>query len=140
MTTALDTNLLVALLKVDDTLNSLAKSALDAAFHPGNLVVSPPVFAELLAYPTCEEELLERFFRETGIAMDWEINEPIWRLAGHAFQQYSARRKKHNGAGPRLILADCVIGAHAQHNGYALLTLDGRVYHAAFPRLRMLSV
>jgi hypothetical protein len=49
MTTAIDTNVLVAFWKTDDALNTLAKSALDAALGRGRLVIAAPVFAELLA-------------------------------------------------------------------------------------------
>jgi predicted nucleic acid-binding protein len=33
-----------------------------------------------------------------------------------------------------------VIGAHALHHGFHLLTLDDRLYRAAFPRLAVLSL
>jgi len=33
------------------------------------------------------------------------------------------------------ILADFLIGTHTLRNGFCLLTLDDRLYHAAFPRL-----
>jgi predicted nucleic acid-binding protein len=32
-------------------------------------------------------------------------------------------------------MADFMIGAHAETRGYRLLTLDERVYRAAFPKL-----
>jgi predicted nucleic acid-binding protein len=41
--------------------------------------------------------------------------------------------------GTRRILADFIIGAHAQHHGFRMLILDEGLYRAAFPRLRMLS-
>ena len=51
MTTAIDSNVLIALWNEDDTLNTRARSALDAALMRGSLVVAAPVFAELLAAP-----------------------------------------------------------------------------------------
>jgi predicted nucleic acid-binding protein len=42
--------------------------------------------------------------------------------------------------GERRILTDFLIGAHAFVNGYKLLTLDARVYEAAFPRLAIRSL
>ena len=42
--------------------------------------------------------------------------------------------------GARRILADFLIGAHALHNGFSLLTLDDRLYRAAFRRLAILAV
>src|SRR6266851_2586797 len=51
MSTAIDSNVLIALWNEDGTLNTQARSALDAALARGSLVVAAPVFAELLAAP-----------------------------------------------------------------------------------------
>ena len=140
MTTALDTNILVALWNEDDSLNTLARSALDAALGRGSLVIAAPVFAELLAAPSRDEAFLDSFCRETGISVDWDLNEVIWRTAGRAFQLYVARRRKQRGSAQRRILADFLIGAHAIQNGFRLLTMDHRLYRAAFPRLIISTV
>lgn len=140
MTTAIDTNVLVALWNADDTLNTLARSALDAALGRGSLVIAAPVFAELLAAPSRNETFLDSFCRETGISVDWNLDEAVWRTAGRAFQHYVARRRKQSDSGPRRILADFLIGAHAFQNGFRLLTLDDRLYRAAFPRLAIVTV
>jgi predicted nucleic acid-binding protein len=135
MTTALDTNILVALWYKDDALNSLARSAMDDASARGGVVVAAPVFAELLASPGRTEAFIDYFLKETVVTVDWDIDEQIWRTAGRAFQSYAVRRKKQDDAYPRRILADFLIGAHALRRGYRLLTLDDRIYRAAFPRL-----
>ena len=138
MTTAIDTNVLVALWNEDDTLNTQARSALDAALGRGRLVISAPVFAELLAAPSRNESFLDSFCKETGIAVDWALNEAIWRAAGRAFQTYTSRRRERY-AGARRILADFLIGAHAMQRGYRLLTLDDHLYRSAFPRLSIVT-
>jgi len=84
MTTAIDSNILVALWNEDDSLNTLARSALDDAFGRGGLVIAAPVFAELLAAPSRN--------------------------------------------------------AHAVENGFRLLTMDHRLYRAAFPHLPIVTV
>jgi predicted nucleic acid-binding protein len=140
MTISIDSNIFVAFWKTDDALNSLALSGLDEAHKRPNLVVTAPVFAELLAYPTRDEEFLGRFFRDTSISIDWDFNEAIWRIAGRAFQSYAGRRRKQVDSGPRRFLADFLIGAHAMHHGYGLLTFDDRLYRAAFPRLRTMAL
>jgi len=137
MTTEIDSNILVALWNEDDALNTLARKALDAALGRGSLVIAAPVFAELLASPSRGEAFLDAFFRDTGMSVDWELGETIWRTAGRAFQRYVMRRAKQRGSGPRRILADFLIGAHALQNGFRLLTLDDRLYAAAFPRLAL---
>lgn len=51
MTTAIDTNILVALWNEDDTLNTLARSALDAALGRGSLVIAAPVWLRTFHHP-----------------------------------------------------------------------------------------
>jgi predicted nucleic acid-binding protein len=106
MTTAIDTNILIALWNDDDTLNTLARSALDSALGRGSLVIAAPVFAELLAAPSRNEFFLDSFCKDTGISVDWYLNESIWRVAGRAFQHYVTRRRKQRDSHPRGILAD----------------------------------
>jgi predicted nucleic acid-binding protein len=140
MTTAVDTNVIVSLWDRNANLSSAAQSALDAALDRGGLVISAPVFAELMACPGRSEDFLESFFNDTGIAVDWNLDQSTWRAAGRAFQTYADRRKRHITSAPRRILADFVIGAHAWHAGYQLLTLDDRLYRAAFPKLNVVTL
>jgi predicted nucleic acid-binding protein len=140
VTTALDSNVLVGFWDADNTLNSLAQAALTAAWNRGKLVIAAPVYAELLAFPRRTESFLDAFLQETGITVEWEMDELCWRTAGRAFQTYAARRQRRTASGPRRILADFLIGAHALRNGYTLLTLDARLYKSAFPRLAIISV
>jgi hypothetical protein len=139
MTTAIDSNVLVAFWDPDNALNSLAQSALTAAWTRGKLVIAAPVYAELLAFPRRTGSFLDAFLGETGISVEWEMDQSIWRSAGRAFQTYAARRRKHLASPPRRILADFLIGAHALRNGYTLLTLDSQLYKSAFPRLTIVS-
>lgn len=140
MTTAIDSNVLIALWNEDDTLNTLARSGLDQVQRRGSLVISAPVFAELLAAPSRNEAFLDSFCKETGIAVDWDLAEPVWRLAGRAFQAHVQRRRKNRDSGRRRILADFLIGAHATHRGFRLLTLDEGLYRVAFPRLPLIAL
>ena len=112
-----------------------AQTALDAAFHRGTLVAAAPVFAELIAAPGRSETFVSSFFDETGIGVDWELPEQVWRLAGRAFNAYAERRRNQRDQGAPRILADFVIGAHATVNGCRLLTLDDRRYRSSFPTL-----
>jgi predicted nucleic acid-binding protein len=139
MITAIDTNVLVALWNNDDTQNLAAQKALEEAQGHGGLVICGPVYVELLAPPGQTEGFVDRFCEEAVIALEWELGEKIWREAGKAFQNYAARRGRQAAEGPRRILADFLIGAHALVNGDKLLTLDGRMYRAAFPRLTIVE-
>jgi len=140
MMTSVDTNVIIALWDRDPAISSATQSALDAALAHGGLVVGAPVFAELMAAPGRSETFLTSFLRDTGIAIDWNLQEAIWRAAGRSFQEYAARRRGKRDPGPRRILADFLIGAHASERGYRLLTLDDRLYRAAFPGLALVRV
>jgi predicted nucleic acid-binding protein len=140
MTTAIDTNMIVALWAEDPDLSLAAESALEVAYRRGSLVVSAPVFAELIAAPGRTENFVTAMLEENGIAVDWELNEPVWRSAGRAFQTYAELRRQQGDPGPRRILADFLIGAHALIRGYRLLSLDERLYRAAFPALRLETI
>jgi predicted nucleic acid-binding protein len=137
MVTAIDTNVMVALWAEDPSLSLAAETALEAAFRRGNLVVAAPVFAELIAAPGRTEAFVGSLLEENGIVIDWDLNEPIWRAAGRAFQSYAERRRKQRDHGTRRLLADFLIGAHADVRGYRLLSLDERLYRAAFPTLKI---
>lgn len=140
MTTAIDTNILVALWDKEEPLSPVVWPALDAALERGSLVVAAPVYGELLAFPSRNESFLDRFFSDTGIFVDWDLNESVWRVAGRAFQASAVRRRRRRDPGPRRILADFLIGAHALQKGYSLLTLDEHFFHAAFPHLPLMKV
>ena len=137
MTTAIDTNILVVLWDPENSLNIAVRSALDEALGHGGLTVAAPVYAELLAFPSRNEYFLDYFFKESAISVDWNLDDLVWRAAGRAFQTYAARRRSHGHKGPRRILADFLIGAHAFRNGFPLLTFDNHIYRAAFPRLKL---
>jgi len=140
MTTAVDTNVVIALWDKDPALSLAAETALEKAFARGNLVASAPVFAELIAAPGRTESFVSSFLEETGIAIDRDLGEAVWRSAGRAFQSYAEGRRKQRDSGARRILADFLIGAHALIRGYRLLTLDERLYRTAFPGLTIETV
>jgi predicted nucleic acid-binding protein len=140
MTTAIDTNVIVALWNEDEAQNLTAKKALGESQMGGRLVICGAVYAELMAAPGRSETLVDRFCEEAGIVVEWEIGERAWRAAGTAFQGYAARRRKQKDAEARWIMADFLIGAHALVNGYKLLTLDAGIYQASFPRLGIVEL
>ena len=73
MTTAIDTNILVALWDVEDALHRSARQLLEATSEAEALVISGLVYAELLAAPGRSEEFLDRFlvsFRSMKVPSD----------------------------------------------------------------------
>lgn len=139
MTIALDTNVLVALWTKDDALNVIAQKVLDEARSRGSMVISGVVYAELLAAQQRDEAFVDRLCSEAAIQVEWDLSEKAWREAGRAYQAYAIRRRSQQKVGPRRILADFLIGAHAFVRGYELLTLDTGVYRASFPKLSVLT-
>jgi predicted nucleic acid-binding protein len=139
MTTSIDSNIIVALWRHDDPLNFVSAKILDQARKRGELIVSAPVYAELMGDPIRTESGLNQFFQDSGIVVDWTLDERVWREAGRAYKGYVLRRRSASGVLPRRLLTDFLIGAHALVRGYSLLTFDQRLYAAAFPSLTILS-
>jgi predicted nucleic acid-binding protein len=135
---ALDTNVITGLWLENDPFSLKAQEALEEAHQTHALVISPVVYAELLATPGKSRVWLDGFLEDVGIRIDWQISEAMWLEAGQAFAAYAERRRKEHKAQPRRILADFVIAAHAKHIG-SLLTADAW-YQTTFPSLKLHSV
>jgi predicted nucleic acid-binding protein len=83
---------------------------------------------------------VEAFFSEKGIEIDWEIGMEVRRTAGSRYGSYARDRKRRDVAGPRRILADFLVGAHALHlGGRILLTTDTRIFADRVPELRIVA-
>ncbi len=139
---AIDTNVLVTLFKADKLADvTTAQNALETASEMGKLIISPVVYAELLAAPRTDQSFIEVFLKDTSIHVEWRVSRAIWEHAASAFKDYAEQRRKTKGdSGPRRILADFVIGAHACAFASAFLTFDSRVYKKAFPKLNIVAL
>lgn len=138
MRTAVDTNIFSVLLSGGEEVVSIMQAALEEASAAGTIVVSPVVYAELAAGRTTG--FVDDFFSEKHIEVDWDLGSEVWRTAGSRYGAYAgARRRQKNDPGPRRILADFLIGAHALHFAQALLTSDARIYGSYFSELRVLA-
>jgi predicted nucleic acid-binding protein len=139
MITALDTNVILAVVNPDHSLHAVAQNAFLEVSRT-RLVVSPFVYSELCADVGFDPDTLEESLESIGIYVDKTIALDVWNLAGRAFREYAIRRRKQTGEFPRRILADFLIGAHALTNQAKLLTLDTRSYRVAFPTLELVNV
>jgi hypothetical protein len=135
--TAIDANVFSAIWSGEASAKR-AIAQLGEARREGALVISPFVFAELFAYPGATEQFVSGFLGATGVQVDYRLEERIWTETGNRFARYSARRRMSTGEGPRRLLADFLIGAHALVQAERLLTLDAKVYRQDFPELRLL--
>jgi predicted nucleic acid-binding protein len=135
--TAIDSNVFSAIWTEESSVPRLLVQ-LEEARQEGALLISPFVFAELHAYPAMSEALFRRFLKLTEVTVDLKLDETVWTEAGIRFARYAARRRQSFGVGPRRLLADFLIGAHALVQADRMLTLDPKVYRQDFPELRLL--
>ena len=138
MRTAIDSNVISAVWSGGEPMASKAVERLGTAGSEGALLISPFVFSELLAYPGATVPALQKFLNDTGITFDLKLDEQVWIEAGLRFARHAKRRKRSIGSGPRRVLADFLIGAHALVQADRLLTFDPTVYRQDFPELHPL--
>ncbi len=115
----------------------IAKQLGDAK-SDGGLVIGGPVYAELLAYPKATESFVNGFLADTGVAIDFEFQQPVWLEAGRRFARYAKRRRRSTPEAPRRLLADFIVGSHALIHADRLMTLDPGRYKQDFPELKLI--
>ncbi len=132
MRTAIDTNVLSALWSKEPLASDIARN-LGNAKADGGLVVSAPVYVELQAYPKATESFVNDFLADTGIAVDFESQQPVWVEVGRRFARYAKRRRQSAHQVPKRLLADFIIGSHALAHADRFMTLDPKRYERDFP-------
>lgn len=137
MRTAIDANIISLIWSKEPSADAVLDQ-LEMAQRDGALIISPFAFAELHAHPNVPEDFVRTFLEATGVVIDYQLAENVWTEAGLRFARYAVRRRKATAEGPRRILADFLIGAHALVQSERLLTLDPKVYGQDFPELRLL--
>jgi hypothetical protein len=136
--TAIDTNAISALWSVDPLVAEILDLLADA-HRTGGLIIAAPVYAELLAHPRMTSHHVDEFLASTGVSIDFQMNEEVWRMAGDRFARYAARRRVARAGQPRRLIADFVIGAHALLLADRLLTLDVSIYEREFPEIKIVT-
>jgi len=125
-----DTNVLLDIYRADAIWMPWSLQHLQQA-KPGQLALNMVVYAELAGHPA-EPANLDEFLEMLGIQM-LELSRPAARLAGLAFRSYRQRGGTKTG-----VLPDFFIGAHAQAEGYKLLTRDAGRYKTYFPKIKLI--
>ena len=136
MRTAIDTNILSAIWSNETGARQILQHLGDAK-SLGALLIAPVVYAELLAYPKATEAFLNRFLSDTGIKVDFQLDESVWVEAGRRFARYAGQRRKSGSAEPKRLLADFLVGAHAFLQADRLMSLDPAPYKQYFPELKL---
>jgi hypothetical protein len=134
--TAIDTNILSALWS-NEPLSAGIPLRLGEAKSHGALLISPAVYAELLAYPKTTQLFVEKFLADTGITVDFDLSESVWVDAGRRFARYANHRRKSGHGEPKRLLADFVVGSHALLQADRLMSLDPTRYRQYFPELKL---
>lgn len=134
MRTAVDTNVLAHLLGGNERATDAERLLADAGAQ-GAVVLSPVVYAEMLARPSLDEAMFQQFLREVRIVVDYALGPEVWSMAGRRFSAYAVRRRQYGGGEAKRLLADFIIGAHAMFGADRLLTFDGKRYRTDFPEV-----
>ena len=132
--TSLDTNVVLAAFDPDDASHEAALAMLDRLGTEA-LAICPVVYSELAASRSWDG--LRAFLDRAGVEVVWDMPPPLWERAGIAMGAYA--RARRGGLLPRRVAADFLIGAHAEHHGLALATLDPAVYRTAFETVPLVT-
>jgi predicted nucleic acid-binding protein len=128
MRTALDSSVILDVVLADQNHADQSEAALRLAASEGALVVGECVLAEVR--PAFAENTIEEFLDDWSIAFEPSTRESGL-LAGRMFRAYLERRR----TGPRRVVADFLIGAHAQMTCDRLLARDRGYFRNYFSDL-----
>lgn len=130
MITAVDTNVLLDILVPNEKFYEFSLRALDNAASTGSLVICDLVYAELCVHFGTQREC--DAFLESGEMRVEALKREAHFLASRAWRDY-----RRQGGQRSRILADFLIGGHAQVQASRLLSRDRGFYRKLFPELRL---
>ncbi len=130
--TLVDTNVLIDIFSDDPIWAVWSTEHVIAAGNAGPVMTTPINYAELSARFERRADLTAWLSR-LEVKLADTPPEALFR-AGRAFAAY------REAGGPRTsLLADFLIGAHAEVTGHAILTRDTRRFRSYFPEVRLIA-
>ncbi|MBI2680411.1 MAG: type II toxin-antitoxin system VapC family toxin [Candidatus Solibacter usitatus] len=130
--TAVDTNVLLDVLLPDERFADASSRALEDVAAQGSLVISEIVYAELCVHFSAQPEC-DKFLEEAGIRVEHLTRDACF-LASRVWRTY-----RRQGGKRSRVLADFLIGAHAQLQATRLLSRDRGFYRLLFPSLALID-
>lgn len=134
MITAVDTSVLGDVLWADQAFCAVSARALEEAQRQGALVICPTVLAELRAAFT-DDDTLSSALLDFGVHVVAE-DRTDGLAAGAIHRDYLANRPTAK-EGPRRMVADFLIGAHARNHADRLLARDRGFFREYFDGLEV---
>jgi predicted nucleic acid-binding protein len=128
MITAIDTNILLDILVPNEEFYDRSADALQESATAGSLVICDIVYAELCIHFRTQHEC-DAFLESNEIRV-----QPLTREA-HFLASRAWRTYRQQGGKRARILADFLIGAHAQKQATRLFSRDRGFYDKLFPSL-----
>ncbi|MFN0193318.1 MAG: type II toxin-antitoxin system VapC family toxin [Aestuariivirga sp.] len=123
---------MIDLLKHENEWFSWSSRRLMEATNEGPVIINPVVYAEAAAGFEVEQDLAS-VLEDAGLELE-PLPFPAAFIAGHTHYAY-----RKQGGPKQKTLPDFLIGAHAMHKGYRLLTRDVRLYRSYFPALDIIA-
>ena len=129
--TLVDTNVFVDVIHRDPVWLEWSLRELIKAKRQGPLITDFVVYAELHTHNTAGPHV-DAFLDQLGVQVR-DMSRHAAQLAATAFRTYRQRGGSKTG-----VLPDFFIGAHAQAEGWTLLTRDATRYRTYFPGVQLI--
>lgn len=129
--TLVDTNVFVDVIHRDPVWLEWSLRELIKARRQGPLITDFVVYAELHTHNTAGPHV-DAFLDQLGVQV-CDMSRCAAQLAATAFRTYRQRGGSKTG-----VLPDFFIGAHAQAEGWTLLTRDATRYRTYFPGIQLI--
>jgi predicted nucleic acid-binding protein len=129
-----DSNVLIDVMEIDPVWEEWSSNCLAESGKTDYLIINEIVIAEA-APRTSSLDVFRASLDIMSITIESLSAEAAY-LGGSTFQNY---RKRRAGDATKTILADFLIGGHAQFLGATILTRDPRFYRSYFPSVPLIT-